>query len=53
MGAVHEAIDDRLAAWIVEQPMFFVATGRPLTTTSTGTSRVFPIRDRSRCQYGF
>ena len=26
MGAVHEAIDDRLAAWIVEQPMFFVAT---------------------------
>src|SRR5436309_1141637 len=30
--------------------MFFVATGRPLTTTSTGTSRVLPIRDRSRCQ---
>ena len=29
------------------------ATGRPLTTTSTGTLRVLPMRARSRSQYGF
>ena len=26
MGKVYEQIDDRLSAWIAEQPMFFVAT---------------------------
>jgi hypothetical protein len=26
MGKVYEQIDDRLTAWIAEQPMFFVAT---------------------------
>jgi hypothetical protein len=26
VGKVYEAIDDRLAAWIAQQPMFFVAT---------------------------
>jgi hypothetical protein len=26
MGKVHDGIDERLAAWIAEQPVFFVAT---------------------------
>src|SRR5262249_9246992 len=30
-----------------------LATGRPLTRTSTGILRVSPIRARSRSQYGF
>ena len=32
MGRVYEGIDDRLAAWIVAQPVFFVATA-PLAAT--------------------
>jgi hypothetical protein len=27
MGKIYDRIDDRLAAWIMRQPMFFVATG--------------------------
>ena len=32
---------------------FLRATGSPFTTSSTGTSRVSPIRARSISQYGF
>ena len=29
MGRTYDEIDDRWAAWIAEQPMFFVATAAP------------------------
>ena len=47
MGKVHDAIDDALTAWMLAQPMFFVATA-PLS--ATGHVNVSPKGGRGSFQ---
>ncbi|SDQ33641.1 pyridoxamine 5'-phosphate oxidase family protein [Quadrisphaera sp. DSM 44207] len=56
MGAVHDGIDERLAAWLLEQPVFFVGTapldadGR-VNVSPKGMAGTFAVLGASRVAY--
>ena len=55
-GDPARLFDRRLEGDVAELPsasISWFATGTPFTINSTGTFRLFPIRERSRLQYGF
>ena len=55
MGKVYESINDRLRAFMLEQPMFFVATppdsGGHVNLSPKGTDGTFAVLDDRRVGY--
>ncbi len=55
MGKVHDGIDDRLREWLLDQPMFVVATapseGGHVNASPKGMAGTFAVLDRSTVAY--